>query len=177
MVQLKMDIGRLNDMSKAKDNLENIFFLDASVKKIAQSHEAYVYWCDDVVVSLKFKIDNQKEMYLSVYQKNDMPAFYLSEENIFEDLCNRSAHPYLLKYKTLFFYGYKLDWYESIYPAIYRHFDSPYSILIRLICFMAREGINDVFSFIEHNKGKSVISVDIPTTDFEEMFLNHKLAQ
>ena len=78
-----MDIGRLNDMSKAKDNLENIFFLDASVKKIAQSHEAYVYWCDDVVVSLKFKIDNQKEMYLSVYQKNDMPAFYLSDENIF----------------------------------------------------------------------------------------------
>lgn len=154
--------------------MERIIFKSAKVKEVEQAYEGYVNWCDDVVVSVKFQIEGQKDMWLSIYQKDNMPGFYLSDEDIFDRLLHVRQFPELMRFRILYFAGFKVDWYESIYPALNRHMDSPYSKIIRLACFMAREDIKDVTAFVKVNKSKYIDAINIPTTDFEEMYLKGK---
>ncbi len=155
--------------------MEKIIFKSAKVEVLPQSREAYVNWCDDVVVSINYVDESGCDMYFSVYQQNDMPCFYLSTEDIFDQLLRRRQYPLVLRNRIQCFYGFMLDWYENIYPALYRLYDSPYSKLIRLLCYLAREKHTVSKMFVLQNLGKLISDIDIPTTDIEEMFLNKKL--
>ena len=106
---------------------------------------------------------------LETHKHNHNYSF--SDEDIFDRLLHVRQFPELMRFRILYFAGFKLDWYESIYPALNRHMDSPYSKIIRLACFMAREDIKDVTMFAKANKSKFIDAINIPTTDFEEMYL------
>ncbi len=155
--------------------MDKILFMDAKVQVIPQSHEAYVTWCDDVVASIKIQIEGQKPIWFSVYQQKDLPCFYLSDEDIFDQLTKRSQFPTLLRNRINCFYGFMLDWYEIVYQCIYRLFDSPYAQVVRLLCYLAREDKVQGDFFTKVNKDRYLGSFEIPTTDFEEMFLTKKL--
>ena len=155
--------------------MEKIFVKQMKVKEVEQAYEDYVNWCDDVVASIEFDV-NGSSFFLSIYQKDNMPGFYLSEEDIFNRLLHVRQFPELMKYRILYFAGFKVDWYENIYPAIYRLIDTQYAKLLRLICYMARENIKDVEEMIKHNKKKFLDDIEIPTTDIEEQFFEGKLA-
>ena len=155
--------------------MERILIRKVKVQEIEQAYEGYVNWCDDVVATINFEIGD-KAYWLSVYQKDNMPGFYLSQEDIFDRLLHVRQNPELMRYRILFYAGFKLDWYENIYPAIYRLIDSNEAKVIRLICYMARERLSDVQDLIRHIEGKYLNDIYIPTTDIEEMYLSGKLA-
>ncbi len=156
--------------------MDRVFIRSLRVKEVEQAYEGYVNWCDDVVASVEFEISGNI-FFLSIYQKDNMPGFYLSQEDIFDRLLYVRQFPELMRYRILYFAGFKVDWYENIYPAINRFEDSQYAKLIRLICYIAREGNKDVEDLIKFNKKKYLDQIDIPTTDIEEMYYEGKLAQ
>ena len=57
------------------------------------------------------------------------PMSEMPEEDIFDRLLYVRQFPELMKYRILYFAGFKVDWYENIYPAIYRLIDSQYAKL------------------------------------------------
>ena len=154
--------------------MEKILFMGAKVQEVKQAYDEYVNWCDDVVVSLHYKVEGEKDMWLSIYQRDNMPCFYLSNEDIFDKLLRIRQNPEVLRYRIGYFYGFKLDWYEAIYPALYRLIDSLYAKLIKMVCYIAREN-STAINFINNNKGKLVNNIYVPTTDIEELFLQNKL--
>jgi len=152
--------------------MERIIFLDAKFQEVAQSSEPYVNWCDDMVVSIKYIIDGEKEMWLSLYQRNDVPCFYLSSEDIFDKLVHIIQNPIVMRNRIQYFYGFNIDWYETMFPAIQRLSSSPFAQLIRLICYFARENEDKAQAFVNNYKNHLIGSFDIPTTDIEQMSLN-----
>jgi hypothetical protein len=150
--------------------MENILFKSAKIGEIDQKGQESIAWSYDAVASINFEVDGNKPMWLSVYQKNNMPGFYLSDVDIFDKLLKVRQNPNLMQFRILYFAGFKVDIYESIYPALYRFLESQYSMLIRLLCYMVREDIKVVSQFAAMNSGKYLCDIDIPTTDYEELY-------
>ena len=66
--------------------MENILFKSAKIGEIDQKGQESIAWSYDAVASINFEVDGNKPMWLSVYQKNNMPGFYLSDVDIFDKL-------------------------------------------------------------------------------------------
>ena len=55
--------------------MENILFKSAKIGEIDQKGQESIAWSYDAVASINFEVDGNKPMWLSVYQKNNMPGF------------------------------------------------------------------------------------------------------
>ena len=125
-----------------------------------------------VVVTVKFECEG-KIQYLSIDDYESFPTFYLTDDDIFDNLKNEAEDDFLdyLESKEL----YEIDdidlsthEYFDIYDSLYQKGSGPAYSLIKFAIAIVRLCVKDTKKLIKESIGRYVTEIDIPETEDEK---------
>ena len=123
-----------------------------------------------VIVSINVK-EGDDSFWISNVEVNGIPNFYISEEDIFDKLCNGSDEEdffeFLEKRNIDSFEKISLGEYDEIRKSINQNVGNPAVSLIRYIILLTRCPLESVEAVVAMAKGKYVDELEIPASDVE----------
>lgn len=124
-----------------------------------------------VVSAVKFKADDNSPEWLSLVEVDGIPTFYLSDEDIFDDLLDEEED--IEEYETDDFYGLELGEYDDLmYELVYGAADYDEIVrneVVRFVIAITRATEEDTEKLINEAKGKKLYEeFTTPTIDLEE---------
>ena len=123
----------------------------------------------NVVASIEYQ-NGDKVSFLSMVEVFGMPEFYLSEEDIYENLLEESED-FIDKANSLIineFNGIKLEEYEDIMEELKKPYNEEDKALIKLLIAVVRLDYDEADKLIEESVGKYITEINIPDTDLDE---------
>ena len=131
----------------------------------------------NVVVTVQFKED-KKTQYLSVVEVSGIPNYYLSDEDIFDDLVKEDFDD--TEFQAVMDASYITDFngiefgceYSDIFESISEDINNPIVPLLRYVIALLRCPMEDVESLVKMASGKYADEIEIPTSDIEEEYMD-----
>jgi len=123
----------------------------------------------NVVASIEYQ-NGDKVSFLSMVEVFGMPEFYLSEEDIYENLLEESED-FIDKANSLIineFNGIELKEYEDIMEELKKPYNEEDKALIKLLIAVVRLDYDEADKLIEESVGKYITEINIPDTDLDE---------
>ena len=129
----------------------------------------------NVVVTVQFKED-KKTQYLSVVEVSGIPNYYLSEEDIFDELVKEDFDD--MKFQAVMDASYITDFngiefgceYSDVFESISDDKNNPAVPLLRYVIALLRCPMEDVEGMVKMASGKYADEIEIPTSDIEEEY-------
>ena len=125
-----------------------------------------------VNASVKFR-DGGKTFWLTNSEVTGIPNFFLTDKDVFDQLCNddfsEEFNAYMQECFVSDFEGITLGEYEEVFESIMEDPENPAIQLVRYLIALTRCKIEEEEGLIELAVGKYIDEVDVPlTTDEEE---------